>query len=220
MAYTLLDGVNKVLIHNKEVDTHGALTSLVDSPRQVEIDRAVQKWTQLIAQLFSYTAKPLPNQGVESHITLVADKRTYPIPTGFIKMYWPLRNDSRGYRIWPYDQTQDDWGYQDLLAADLTPAQSLGLPERAAFTATRRELYMDRTPTAAEAGLVFKFQYTRHFALSNEDDTFPFPDAVVDELVPAVGEMMRDIDRDNPTLAVFLANAARLMSPNPMREYW
>lgn len=229
MSYTLLNAVNLLLVHVREVDSRGQLISLVDSARQPKIDLAVRAWNQAASLLFEQTAQPIPMQAREATITLEADKRKYPLAKDLIHIYFPLRHaatptqEAQGYRIYQYAPEEEDGGYMRLLEEDRFPDNHQGRPQYAVITPDRRELYLDRTPTSSEAGEIYSYTYTRRIYMNNAGDTFPFGDAVVDSLVPVASEFWRgDIQnaRDSGILRTFLAQAARVQNPRSLRKHW
>lgn len=229
MAITLLQAVNKLLTRVREVDSRGELTSLTDSARQTKIDNAVQAWNDATRLLFELTHQPIPMSARDADIVLETGKRLYPLATDLVHLHWPLRHkdtptqEAQGWRIWPYARDLPDGGYMQLISDDLFPDASKGRPERAAITPDRRELYVDRTPTEEEDGDVYVYTYSKRFNLAAAGDTFPFPDASVEALVPAVAELWRG-DYQNAlnqgVFQTFMANAARMMRPNPLRKHW
>lgn len=229
MPYTLLEATNLLLTHVREVDSRGPLTSLTDSARQTKIDLAIRSWNSAVAMLFELSAKPVPTQAREADLTLEQGKRIYPLAKELIHLYWPIRHkntstqEAQGYQIHLYSPNEADGGYMRLLAEDIPQGRREGRPLRAAFTATRRELIMDRIPTEAEDGQIYTYTYSRRLHLASEEDTFPFGDATVDALVPAAAELWRgdyQASRDSPIFRTFMATAARTMNPNPMRQRW
>lgn len=214
MAKTLLNGVNEVLKRVGEIQGDAAvLTSLTDSPRQAYVDLAVQLWNELIDEAYNAANVPLPQILGEATITLATGDRDYALNSALSRLYFPLLDETNGQTIHEYPG-----GYMAMVAEQLTPANYTGLANFAAVRATDGQLYLDRIPTSAENGLVYKYRYEKDGVLSAAADTMPFTDKVFRAFVPAVSEMWRrrmERDFDAALAAGSMARAIGLLTMVP-----
>src|SRR5690242_2414132 len=98
---TLLNSVNEILKRVSVIaGDSGALTSLTDSARQVDIDTAVQVVNEGIDELYSTTGESLPNQRASSTITLATGTRNYSLQSGLVRLHWPLIDRTHTQFIW------------------------------------------------------------------------------------------------------------------------
>lgn len=216
---TLLQGVNEVLKRVSIIAGDvGELASLVDSPRQVFIDTAVQAWNEVIDRLYSQTGQPLPKVLKETTITLADGVRNYALPADLTRVYFPLIDETNGFTIEEYPG-----GYLGLVADQPIPSQRVGRPLHAVVRPTDMNLYMDATPTSEEAGSVYTLRYDGDVSLSSASDTFPFSDAVFRALVPAVAEIWRRNRNkafSESILVQSLGTASQFLSAQPQRSSW
>ncbi len=221
MAKTLLNGVNEVLkkVDVLEGDT-GLLTSLVDSARQTFIDAAIQALNETVDHLYSILEQTKPKQLGEANLTLVTSDRDYALDSTLVTLLpkFGLINSTTNHVI----QILKDDGYRQIILGDLAGTNS-GLPSTAAIRPTDGELYMDRIPTAAQNGLVYKYRFNKELELVLLTDTFPFGNTVFRAVVPAAAELWRRNRQQEFSQAVFdgaTGQAARLISLTPMRSSW
>jgi hypothetical protein len=178
---TLLDAVNAVGSRAKFLDTGGKLTQLEDSARQLYIDVAIQCWNEAIVELYDAAREPMPTELVEAVFQLVANQRLVSLPAGLVKLHFPLIQQSQGYQIFEAD-------YLAIQRAQLTTQNFIGRPNYAAIDPVTGDLFLDRTPTIAEAGEIYTMWYDKDVLLSDATDTMPFNDTVYKMLIPAVTE--------------------------------
>lgn len=191
MAKTLLNAVNEVL---KRVGViagdAGALVSLTDSPRQVQIDVAVQVVNEGIVDLYSTSNIALPQEQTSSTITLVAGTRAYALAADLVQIRWPMIDRTNNQYLYDYPG-----GYNQMLFDD--PEQDdTGLPHYGAIRPTDNLLHLDRTPAAEDAGRVYVYQYDKSLLLTAAASTVPFNDTVFTKMVPVWAQLWRR-DRQN-----------------------
>jgi len=219
---TLLNGVNEVLKNVDVLDSDSnELADLTDSGKQIYIDVAVQVLNEVLDELYSVLDNPKPQQLAEATITLTASDQDYALATDLVVLLtdFDLIDETNNHRI--FLMTDDD-AYRQLVINDLDQDDT-GLPSRAAIRPTDGELWMDRAPTANEAGRVYKYRYNKDLVLSTETDTFPFSDAAFRALVPAAAELWRSRRHqqfDDGVFKASLGRAARLVSMVPQRSTW
>lgn len=217
MAKTLLDGVNEILRKKNMVAGDASLlTSLTDSSRQPWIDLARQVINEGIDEIYSIAERPLPNQMVEATFTLVNGTKAYSLPSNLVRLHWPLIDRTNRRFIQQYAD-----GYEGMLLVDLGQTFT-GLPLYAAIRASDNMLVMDRTPTSAENGNVYNYQYDKDTVLSSASDAMPFNDIVFRAMVPVWTQLWerqkRTQDYDAVMLKTNLGRAARLLTENQPRE--
>jgi len=187
MSKTLLDGVNDVLVKMKKIEgDSSALTSLSNSPLQTYIDTAVMAWNEAIDELYSVDGVAKPKEQGLTTVTLVASDRDYTLPTDLIQIQWPLINEATGDEIFEYSG-----GYEQLRRDQVQPANFTGKPQAGVVHPRTAELYLDRLPTATEAGSVYQLVYDKDLSMSNATDVFPFADVVYRAMVAVVTELVR-----------------------------
>lgn len=179
MAKTLLNAVNETFKRvNVTAGDAGALTTLIDSARQHPIDVAVQVINEGIDELYSASDFPIPKEQKESSISLVAGTRAYDLATDLIQLRWPLIDKTNSQFIVQYPGN-----YNDMLLID--PEQDdAGLPHWGVISPVNGQIFLDRAPSAADAGRVYTYQYDKNLALSAADDAVPFNDAAFRAMVP------------------------------------
>jgi len=217
MAETLLNGVNEVMKRAKLIQgDSGTLTSLTDSPRQVWIDQIVQIWNELMEELYSVSDVPMPTELSESTITLVEDTRNYTLDT-FNTLNWPFIDETTGQYI--YEQVG---GYSALWKSQPIPSTFTGLPLFGAIRETDGDLYLDRLPTATEAGLVYKYRFHKDISVSTAAATFPFKDEIFRALVPAAADLFKAENRQDvpASFNASMGRAARLLSNAHVRSHY
>jgi len=218
MAKTLLNGVNDVLrrVNILAGDT-GVLTSLTDSARQPYIDTATQLWNEAIANVFSESGMPVPNQLGEGTITLATNTRNYALASDVVRLHFPLIDKTNNQVIKEFAA-----GYLAMLEAD--PEQDdAGLPMYGAIRPSDGQLFLDRAPTATENGRVYTYQYDKDASLSAATDAMPFTDEVYRALVPVVAELWRDsrnMSANQEVVNVNYGRAARLLRGIEARTTW
>lgn len=218
MAKTLLDGCNGIL---KRVGLiagdAGVLTSLQDSARQRAIDVAIQVVNEGIDELYSASNKPVPRGQGESTITLVEGTRAYSLASNVVQMRWPFIDKSNNQYLFDYPG-----GYNQLLIDD--PEQDdTGLPHYATIRPTDNMIYMDRAPTAEDAGRVYTYQYDKELELIAATDTVPFTDAAFRAMVPAWVQLWKREMRnefDDGLFKASIGRAARFMIMKQSRTHY
>lgn len=187
MAKTLLDAVNDLLSNTRHISgTDGKLTSLTDSARQVWVDGAITSIRDTVQELYSHSREPLPKVMRTQSIVLEEDKRSYALDAEVIELHWPLRDEDNGEVIQEHPK-----GYFGILNEQLQPSLYTGLPYFAALEPYRREVYMDRVPTAAYAGRTYMARYRARLTFGAAGDVFPFNDDAVDAVIQAATEAFR-----------------------------
>ena len=221
MAKTLLNGVNEVL---KKVDIldedSGLLETLSDSARQTFIDLAVQVINEVLDELYTVTKRSKPKQLKESTITLVTDQQAYPLHTALVRLRreFGLIDESNNHTITILDED----GYHQIIIGDLEQDDT-GLPNWAAIRPTDAQLFLDRKPTAADAGKEYKYRFDKDMELTDFDDPFPFTDPVFRGVVVAAAELWkgyRHQEFSEPLFKNALGRAARLLSKITKRTSW
>lgn len=218
---TLLDGVNEVLKRVGQLDNdNGALDSLTESALQSQIDVTVQLWNEVVDELYLSLGRPAPKNTQEdaSSIVLVDGQRSYALPADLRVILWPLIDETNGRVIGEYPG-----GYMELVNSQLIPDNHLGVPIAAAIRPDDGELYLDTTPTANEAGLVYKLRYLKDMELSEGGDEFPFNNAIFRSLVPAVAELYKHEKHNRFSPVIHrraIGKAVRLMSQTQRASAW
>lgn len=221
MAKTLLNGVNEVLKRASVLDSDaGELTSLSNDAHQTFIDIAVQVLNEIVDELYSVSQAPKPNQLKEDTITLAADDQDYALASDLVRIRpeYHLIDETNNHFITILGED----GYRQIILGDLEQDDT-GLPHFAAIRPTDGELFMSRSPTADEAGRVYKYRYERELELTDAADEFPFSDSVFRAVVPAAVELFKlnqHREFSQPLLRSSLGRAARLFRQLPPRESW
>lgn len=213
---SLLNAVNEILKRTGIIaGDAGLLVSLTDSPRQVDIDQAVQVVNEGIDELYSTVPDSKPDQQKEATVTLLLSTRAYALATDLSQMHWPLIDKTNRQYIYEYAA-----GYDEMLRND--PEQSFtGLPYAGCIRPTDSKLFLDRAPTSIEVGKVYTYQYDKNLGLSLLGDTVPFGDDVFRAMVPAwvqlwKREMRSEFDKD--LFQNTIGRASRLLNPDSIRE--
>jgi len=220
MAKTLLTGVNQVLQRVQLISSSNPLTSLVDSPKQVFIDLAVQAWNEAVDQIFSKTdpkgMKPL--QGSEDYITIISGQRDYDLPDDLVQLRWPFHDETKGRYI-----NQYPGGYEELRNSQTQPDNYTGEPTLGAINKINGMLYLNNIPSSTEAGDKYKFFYWKDITLSRDSDLFPFSDTVFRAMVPVVTEVWRYYQNNKYTegmAKVSYGRAVRALKQEPQDIAW
>jgi hypothetical protein len=213
---TLLDAVNEILRRSGLVAGDAALlTSLTDSARQVSIDQAIQVINEGIDELYSLSPEPVPTGQKQGTITLIAGTRAYSMATDLSQLLWPMIDKTSLQLIYEFPG-----GYNSILTWD-RGQNFTGLPHFAAISPVDDTIYLDRTPTSAEAGKVYTYQYDRNTAVSAAADLVPFGDPVFRAMVPAWVQLFKRERRDQFDKELFdasLGRAARLATQGQPRS--
>ena len=219
---SLLNGVNEVLkkVGIIEGDT-GLLTSLTDSARQPFIDTAKQSLNEVVDQLYSEFGEPKPQQLAENTITLVTADQDYALQGDLVTLLpeFALVDETNNHVIAILD---DDDAYRNLIVGDLDQDDT-GLPSAAAIRPTDGQLWMDRAPTSAENGRIYKYRYNKELELVVAADTFPFGNTVFRAMVPAAAELWKLHRHQEFSQGLFdasMGRAARAVRGLPMRDSW
>jgi hypothetical protein len=218
MAKTLLDATNEIL---KRVGViagdAGLLTTLEDSARQRAIDLSVQVVNEGIDELYSSTNKSAPKSQATSTITLVEGTRAYQLAADLVQLRWPFIDQTNNQYLVDYPG-----GYNQLLIDD--PEQDdTGLPHYATIRPTDGYIYVDRAPTAEDAGRVYTYQYDKELELVDASDTVPFTDATFRAMVPAWVQLWKREMRNEFDVELFKSNlgrAARFMIMKQPRSHY
>lgn len=219
MATTLLTGINDLLKRVGEISGDASvLTSLTDSARQKHIDRAVQMYNEAIILLYDMTNTPMESELAEGTITLVTGTRSYALPSGLVKLNWPLHDQTNGNYIIEYPG-----GYLQIKKDQPQPANFTGRPLGGAISPVDGTLYLDRIPTANENGEVFTVYYDKSLLMTLASDNFPCSDTVYTMLRGAVAEVWSRYsskDFDSGLFISALASAASHMNRNQRSGSW
>lgn len=218
MAKTLLNAVNDVAKRLRLIGGDaGAFSSLTDSARQTEIDVIVQVWNQTIRQMYSLARQPLPIEEGTDTITLQTGVREYDLPADLLQIRYPLTDSTNNNRIWEYPG-----GFDRMDKDQIDPDSYTGLPRRACISPQTGKLRFDYAPTAADNGKAYTLRYDKEFTFSAAADTFPFPDAVEDALVPVVADIYRaEKNHESPVISPsMMGQAVRVLTRRQVRTQW
>lgn len=184
MAKTLLEMTNEVLRKVGFITGEsGALTTLTDSARQVEIDIVKRNLNTAISEMYLLAKKPLPQEMASSTITLVTGTREYALPSDLEQIRYPLVNETTGDEIFEYAG-----GFDQMRQDQRIPGDYTGQPSCAAISPINGTLRFDYIPTADENGDQFTLYYDKALALDVAADTVPFTDTVANHLVNVIAE--------------------------------
>ena len=218
---TLLQGVNEVFKRvNLISGDQGELSSLTDSARQSWIDITVQAWNEVVEELYSTMGRALPQELAEATITLADGDRDYALAADLNEL---IVNQG----VYFIDETNNHFifkypgSYEDMVVDQIDPADFVGLPTFAVIRPTDGQIYLERSPTATEAGRVYRYRYKKDISVSAAADTFPFKDVVFRALVPAVAQLWLRDQRNSFDGDIFRASvgrASRLMPTVIPRE--
>jgi hypothetical protein len=216
MAKTLLNWTNEVLKRSQLLRQDELLASLSDSGKQVFIDTAVQAANEILDELYTAAGAELPNSVGEDDITLVADDRDYALPSDLVQLLWPLTDTTNGRLLEEYKGS-----YNDLIEEQRFPDNYTGIPDFALIRPTDGELYLDRIPSSADAGIVYSFRYVKDTLLSVAMDNFPCTDACFRALVPAGAEIVNRVHKqkfDESMFNLSIGRGARLLTQVKPRD--
>lgn len=218
MSKTLLDGVNEVL---KRVNTiagdASALTTLVDSSKQHDIDIALQVINEGIIKLYTSSGIELPGEGASSTLTLVLNQREYSLATNLVQIRWPMVDRTNTQFLYEFPGS-----YQDMLLLD--PEQNdTGLPTWGTINPGNNLLHVDRAPTSAEAGRTYYYEYDKDVTLSTATDSMPFSDTCFRAMVPAWVQLWKRERRNEFDQALYMdsiGTASRVITKlEPKKSY-
>jgi len=180
MAKTYLNAVNDILTRVSVIaGDAGLLSSLTDSPRQVQIDVAKQVINEGIDDLYAVSNIAMPQEQASGSMTLVTGTRAYTLASDLIQLRFPMIDRTNNQYI-----SEFPGGYNAMLISD--PEQDdTGLPMFGAFRPTDGMFFVDRAPTPIENGRIYTYQYDKNLALTVAASTVPFNDAVFRAMVPA-----------------------------------
>lgn len=218
MPKTALNLVNEVLKQAHLISgSQGELTTFTDSARQGWIDRALQAGNETIDELYNRAAIPMPTISAEFTITLVAADRDYAF-TGAMIDPPLLVDETNGRFLTPYPG-----GWNALLKDQPIPSNFTGTPNHYVIEPVNGQIYLDREPTASEAGLVYKGRAQKDGVLAATTDNVTFEDKVFRAVVPAVVQQFLFYERKEFAQGLYdqsLARAARLLRKEPARDNW
>lgn len=205
MAYTFIDGINRVLKRVGVIQGDaGDLTDFTESSKQIDIDVAIQVWNEMLHELYSRNL--FKGEAAEGSITLVTGTTTatdylapreYALASDFERMSGKkygtriLYNESNGHKL-----TEYPGGYDQLKADRPLATDYVGTPRHWVINPIRGGIELDTNPGSGDSGDVYKYLYDKRLALTATGDTFPFSDTVVDALVPSVSQLWKR-DRNN-----------------------
>ena len=191
MTTTLLSAVNDLLRDVGELSSVSPdLTTLTDSARQIQIDKAVKIWQQSIELLQGWA--DLPQDVGSATISLVTDTREYSLDSsfqGFVgdadgKVYMVCASPS--YRVAEYPG-----GYVQMFRDQPDPSLYTGQSTYFAYNPVTSKVRFDRTPTSAENGHTLTYLFDKALSFSAASDTLPIPDGAVRMLLITAGELYR-----------------------------
>lgn len=212
MPYTLLQIVNKCLRRLSIVQGDaGELAALSSAQFQTDIDVLVQAINETIDDLYGARGRP---QAVGAATIALADGvREYALAADCERVLGKppmLIEESRGRVV-----TEYPGGYEQMVADQPVPDGCSGRPAYFAIEPMTGRLRLDRAPTAAEAGEIYRYRYFKALSLAEAAATMPFSDRVADNLLPAFCEkykIARKAPEASPTLyAAAMTAAARLL---------
>ncbi len=206
---TLLNSVNDLFkLANLTAGDQDALTTLTDTARQHDIDAAILAVNQTIDEMYATLDESRPSQQAQSTITLATSTRNYTLATNYVRLHWPLIDKTNGQYIYEYEGD-----YDDLLELD-PETTSTGLPIWAVIRPTDGALYVFPTPTSADNGKVYTYQYDQDTELTAAASTVPFNNFVYRAFIPAAFQLWKRERRgefDTQLFKVHLGRALRRM---------
>ena len=216
---TLLDGVNEVLIRVGQLDSGRLLVSLVSTSQQRFIDQAVGLWLDSIQDIYTLSKRPAPTEVREAEppIVLQEDRRDYALPDNLVQIRWPIEDRETGLRIYQYPG-----GFEQMRRDQRIPSMWKGLPIRACINPIDRTLWMERYPTAAEAGRVYTLTYDADMLPKAASDIMPFEDNVFQAMVPLVAMLWENAENGTSTSLgrIGYGRAARLLSGEQVATHY
>lgn len=215
----LLTGINKVLVRTGTVKSTNQLTSLTDSANQMFIDTAKDNWNEVIDELYSLSSQPRPKSIKSSTITLAAGVREYSLHSKLVMLRFDyhLIDETNNHTITLIEDFHSNLVFGDIEQDDT------GLPHMATLNPENGRLLFDRSPTAADAGKIYKYRYEKDLELIDATDEMPFSDTVARALVPAVAERWKFEHQKTGSQEIFdksMAQAARRLRKAPARSSW
>lgn len=156
----------------------GALTSLTDTARQVEIDIAKKVINTCISEVYSLANTPIPVEMAVSNITLVAGQREYDLPSNLVQIRYPIIFEEDRHAVLEYRG-----GFDEMRKEQLNPSDYTGQPQHACINPTNGKLRFDYTPTSEEAGDLYKLYYDKEMLLDAAEDEISFSDTASNHLV-------------------------------------
>ena len=215
MAINFLTAVNESLKRAGVIEgATGELTSFEDSPIQTSVDRMLQIWNELLVFCYNITGEPFPTETIQSTITIVDQQREYDLPTNLLRINYPLINEDNGQQIFKFRG-----GFTRMRRLQLQPDNFTGRPIRATINPSTGKLRMDTIPQSDDAGEIYQLYYDAEQFVKFENDTFPFPDTSVRQLVSAAAAVWRDdkgqgvngqVARQNLAVAISLIPKSQL----------
>lgn len=187
MSLTFLDALNATLRRVLVIQgATGELTSLTDSAIQPDIDLMIQFWNETLQNIYTESSTPLPIGTGEDSITLVTGQREYNLPFLLEEIIFPLLNEDDGNFIYRYPG-----GYEAMRIAQPQPDNFEGRPLWAVINPTNSLLRFDTTPTAQDAGEIYKIIFKKTLGLVDATDLFPCSDQAVQSMFAPVADNWR-----------------------------
>lgn len=206
MAKTLLNCVNDLFkMAGLVAGDADALTTLTDLARQHDIDACILAVNQTIDEMYSTGDTALPQQQASSTITLVTGQRNYTLVTNFVKLHFPLIDHTNSQYIFEYKG-----GYDDILELD-PEVDDTGIPNVAVIRPTDGSLYVYPTPTSAENGNIYTYQYDQDTELTAAASTVPFNNFVYRAFLPAAFQLWKRERRGEFDQVLFKSHLGRAM---------
>lgn len=227
---TLLELVNDVL---KRVSLTkgeaGEITSLTDSPRQIEIDIILQAVNEVITDLFDMGV--YANEANEGKFTLATGKREYNLPSDFEGFMSRPLDETGGHQMWPYPNergqahlsSKGPGDYIRMREVQLMPSSYTGEPHYYAINPENGKLRLDYAPTSDISGRVYRYTYRKTLNMSAATDVIPLTTEQVNKLMPAIAQVWNRERKelfDNGTYLNALAGAARRITRTERRRQY
>jgi hypothetical protein len=182
-----------------------ALSTLTDSARQHDIDACILAINQTIDEMYSTIDEARPQQQASSTITLVTGQRNYTLATNFVRLHFPLIDQTNTQYINQFGGT-----YDDLLELD-PEVDDTGVPMWAVIRPTDSALYVYPTPTSVENGNVYTYQYDSDTELTAAASTVPFNNFVYRAFLPAAFQLWKRERRGEFDAALFKDHLGRAL---------
>lgn len=210
MAKTLLNAVNDIFRLAELISGDAnALTSLTDSARQGDIDTSIMAFNQVIDELYTSAGISNYSQQAQDTITIATGTRNYTLHTNLVRLHWPLIDKTRGTYIYEFEE-----GYDALLELD-PEITSTGTPVFGCISPVDGSVYLFPTPTSADNGHVYTYQYDKDLGMSLAADTVPFNETIYRAVIPAAFQIWKRERRgafDGAIFKTHFGRAARLLS--------
>lgn len=197
MALSFLDAVNATLKRVLVIQgATGEITSFTVSAIQPDIDLMKQVWNESLRNLYTESLTPLPRGMGEDNITLIEGQREYSLPSNLEEIIYPLLNEEDGNFIKEYPG-----GFLAMRINQPQPDNFTGRPIWSAVNPSNGLLRMDTSPTAQDAGDIYKIIFKKTLSLDIETDTFPMSDLAIEMTYAHVADVWRrwknqDFDAD------------------------